>query len=132
MGLYDGLKITYENAKKWSYKVGERYESLHIYGVRDGVRVNELTLEGYIYAPYNGTYTFRTHDGCSDEHNQTVTVQIHIDNKLVHQVTSACSNQKANIYLTAGLHNIHYYMYTLKRSTAFLDLQTSGALLCSM
>ena len=29
-------------------------------------------------------------------------------------------------------HNIHYYMYTLKRATAFLDLQTSGALLCSM
>ena len=132
MGLYNGLKITYENAKMWSYKVGERYQSLHIYGVRDGVRVNELTLEGYIYAPQNGTYTFRTHDGCSDSHNKTVTVKITIDNQLVHQVTSACSNKKANIYLTAGLHSIHYYMYTLKRSTAFLDLQTSGALLCSM
>ena len=137
--LSSGLEITeFQMCSRYAgrdvyHHVGERINSAYIYGERkpSECRNHALRASGYIYAFRDGNYTFKTHAYSCSEHSNKVEVQITIDNKLVHNVTSACSTGTVTLSLTAGLHKINYYMYTLKRATAYLELQTSGAFFCS-
>ncbi|MBO7257425.1 MAG: hypothetical protein J6V11_00625 [Alphaproteobacteria bacterium] len=137
--LSSGLEITeFQMCSKYAgrdvyYHVGQRVNSAYIYGERkpSECRNHALRASGYVYAFQDGNYTFKTHAYSCSEHSSKVDVQITIDNKLVHNITTACTTGTVTLPLTAGLHKINYYMYTFKRATAYLELQTSGAFFCS-